>query len=299
LAAYRNRWGFGQDAALSFGVFSILVKQVRLWVMESAVDWHGARALLEWQIELGVTETILDQPVDRYALPSKLMTVDAAKSVAATGTGPAGGPVTRASAGPDPVAVAVAAAGVAQTLPALREALAGYDHCSLKQGARNLVFSDGNPKARVMVIGEAPGRDEDRVGRPFAGHEGQFLDKMLLTIGLDRTATEVARGVYMVTVLPWRPPQNRDLRAEDMAMMEPFFAPHVALAAPDVIVLMGNLSCQAALGTRGIARLRGTWTTAWGRPALPMLLPGMVLRTPEAKRDAWADLLALRAHLEE
>ena len=102
----------------------------------------------------------------------------------------------------------------------------------------------------------------------------------------------------MVTVLPWRPPQNRDFQSEDMAMMVPFMARHVALAAPDVIVLMGNLSCQAALGVRGIARLRGTWTTAWGRPALPMMAPGMVLRSPEAKREAWADLLALRAHLE-
>ena len=183
-------------------------------------------------------------------------------------------------------------------MPALREALAGYGHCALKQGARNLVFSDGNPKARVMVIGEAPGRDEDRAVRPFVGHEGQFLDKMLAAINLDLAASEVERGVYMVTVLPWRPPQNRDFQSEDMAMMVPFVARHVALAAQDVIVLMGNLSCQAALGVRGIARLRGTWTTAWGRPALPMMAPGMVLRSPEAKREALADLLALRAHLE-
>ena len=270
--------------------------------MESAIDWHGARALLEWQIELGVTETILDQPVDRYALASKLVNPAEDKlpatSGAKSGTHPAGGPVARPPGDPDPVAVAVEVAGAARTLPALREALAGYGHCALKQGARNLVFSDGNPKARVMVIGEAPGRDEDRAGRPFVGHEGQFLDKMLAAINLDRAASEVERGVYMVTVLPWRPPQNRDFQSEDMAMMVPFMARHVALAAPDVIVLMGNLSCQAALGVRGIARLRGTWTTALGRPALPMMAPGMVLRSPEAKREAWADLLALRAHLE-
>ena len=258
--------------------------------MESAIDWHGARALLEWQIELGVTETILDQPVNRYALQAKPSGAVVAK--------PTGGPAARAPVGPDPVAVAEAAAAEAQTLPDLRAALAGFGHCALQQGARNLVFADGDPAARVMVIGEAPGRDEDRTGRPFVGQEGQFLDKMLGAIDLSRAATDAGRGVYMVNVLPWRPPQNRDPRPEDIAMMVPFLARHVALAAPDVILLLGNLSCQVALGTRGIARLRGTWTKAWGRPALPMLSPSMILRKPEAKRDAWADLLALRAYLE-
>ena len=258
--------------------------------MESAIDWHGARALLEWQIELGVTETILDQPVNRYALQAKPSGGVVAK--------PTGGPAARAPVGPDPVAVAEAAAAAAQTLPDLRAALAGFGHCALQQGARNLVFADGDPAARVMVIGEAPGRDEDRTGRPFVGQEGQFLDKMLGAIDLSRAATDAGRGVYMVNVLPWRPPQNRDPRPEDIAMMVPFLARHVALAAPDVILLLGNLSCQVALGTRGIARLRGAWTKAWGRPALPMLSPSMILRKPEAKRDAWADLLVLRAYLE-
>ena len=122
--------------------------------MESAIDWHGARALLEWQIELGVTETILDQPVNRYALQ--------AKPSGGVVTKPTGGPVARAPVGPDPVAVAEAAAAAAQTLPDLRAALAGFGHCALQQGARNLVFAGGDSAARVMVIGEAPGRDEDR-----------------------------------------------------------------------------------------------------------------------------------------
>ena len=168
----------------------------------------------------------------------------------------------------------------------------------LKMGARNLVFFDGNPAARVMIIGEAPGRDEDMQGKPFVGRAGQLLDRMLAAIGMARHADDPARAVYITNVLPWRPPQNRDPTPEEIAMLLPFVQRHVELVDPELVVLMGNTSCQAGLGRRGITRLRGTWTQAYGRPALPMFHPAGLLRNPHNKRHAWADLLELQARLE-
>jgi DNA polymerase len=181
----------------------------------------------------------------------------------------------------------------------LRQALATYEHCELKRGARSLVFADGNPAARVMIVGEAPGRDEDAEGRPFVGRAGQLLDRMFAAIGLSRDATESARSIYITNVMVWRPPQNREPTASEIAMMVPFLERHVALADPAVIVTMGNIPLAALLGTRGITRLRGQWATAFGRPVLPMFHPAYLLRNPEAKREAWADLLELQARLRE
>lgn len=261
--------------------------------MESPLDPDTALALLAWQIELGATEAIGDAPVDRYSLavetprPAQAAAAPAAPSAPATH-------VPRA----DPVAVAGAAARAAGSLADLAAALAAFEHCELKRGARSLVFADGNPAARVMILGEAPGREEDAQGKPFVGRAGQLLDRMLAAIGLSRAAEDPARAVYITNVLPWRPPRNRDPTPPEIAMLLPFVARHVELAAPEVVVPMGNTSCQAALGRRGIGRLRGTWTQAWGRPALPMFHPAGLLRNPHNKRFAWADLLALRARLE-
>ena len=179
----------------------------------------------------------------------------------------------------------------------LRAAIAAYDHCALKPGAKSLVFADGNPAARVLILGEAPGRDEDREGRPFVGRAGQLLDRMLAAIDLDRSADTPESAVYITNVLPWRPPQNRDPEPEEIAMMLPFVEKHVDLVNPDIIVLMGNIACRAAIKKQGILRLRGQWTQAFGRPALPMTHPAYLLRQPHAKRDAWADLLSLKAKL--
>lgn len=262
--------------------------------MESALDHPTARALLEWQIELGVTEAIGDVPVDRYALSE-------ARPRPATAADPPPAPASHVpapDAGADPVAAAKAAAGTARDLAALRDALAAFEHCEIKRGARNLVFADGNPAARVMIVGEAPGRDEDMQGKPFVGRAGRLLDRMLAEIGLDRASGTPERAVYITNVLPWRPPQNRDPRPEEIAMLLPFVERHVALAGPDIVVLMGNTSCQAALKRQGITRLRGTWVEAYGRPALPMFHPAGLLRNPHNKRHAWADLLELQARLE-
>jgi len=261
--------------------------------MESTLRPHDALASLVWQIELGATEAICDAPINRYDLPDKV----AKPTAAPKAEGRPAAPVAPESS--DPVAVARASATAAQDRDALRAALGAYPHCDLKRGARNLVFCDGNPAARVMIIGEAPGRDEDLQGLPFVGRAGQLLDRMLAAIGLSRGADAPQEAVYITNVLPWRPPQNRDPSTEEIAMMRPFVARHVDLIAPDLIVLMGNISCDAGLGKRGITRLRGTWAEAYGKPALPMFHPAYLLRTPAAKREAWADLLALKARLRE
>lgn len=256
--------------------------------MESALDWHTAKALLEWQVELGATEAILDAPVNRFELE--------APKPAPVALTPSAAPIPPQE--DDPVAISQEMAAKAQTLDALKAAMAGYEHCELRRGARNLVFSDGAPSARVMIVGEAPGRDEDRQGRPFVGRAGQLLDRMLAAIDLDRGSDAPESAVYITNVLPWRPPQNRDPRPDEIAMLLPFLRRHIELVAPDVLVIMGNISCQALLGRKGITRLRGQWTEAQGRPALPMFHPAYLLRQPHAKREAWADLLALRAKLE-
>ncbi len=260
--------------------------------MGTQIDFETAKALLAWQVELGATEAIGDVPIDRYALP-------VAPKVAAGAARPNGArdttsvlPVAPAQ---DPVSVATASAQV-DSLAALRAALAAFDLCELKKGAQNLVFADGVPGARVMVIGEAPGRDEDAQGVPFVGRAGQLLDAMLGAIDLGRDRN-IENAVYITNILPWRPPQNRDPKPDEIAMMLPFLKRHVDLAQPEMIIAMGNISCQALLGRKGITRLRGTWVEALGLPCLPMFHPAYLLRNPLAKRETWADLIAVRHRL--
>lgn len=257
--------------------------------MEST-EFHHALALLNWQIELGGTEAICDAPVDRYKLPDKLAKPAKETSKAVTASAAVVEPKAV-----DAVAEAQAAAQTAADLDDLRNALAAFEHCALKRGARNLVFSDGKAGAPVMIVGEAPGRDEDREGRPFVGRAGQLLDRMLAAIDMGRESDKAP--VYITNVLPWRPPQNRDPSAEEIAMMRPFVLRHIALAKPQVVVIMGNISAQALMGKRGITRLRGHWTEVEDVPALPMFHPAYLLRSPAAKREAWADLLSLKGQL--
>ncbi len=148
-----------------------------------------------------------------------------------------------------------------------------------------------------MIVGEAPGREEDEKGKPFVGAAGRLLDRMFGAIGLGRAEDDPDRGLYITNVLPWRPPRNRDPEPDEIAMLMPFVRRHVELADPEVLVCMGNISCGALLGRRGVTRLRGKWTEALGRPALPMFHPAYLLRTPSAKRETWADLLSLQARL--
>lgn len=259
--------------------------------MESSEFYH-ALALLDWQAELGATEAIGDAPVDRFALPDKIVKPALTSAPAAA---PESVSLPQAAPAVDPVDEAQRAAAAATDLDGLRAALAAFEHCALKKGARNLVFSDGVPGAPVMIVGEAPGRDEDREGRPFVGRAGQLLDRMLAAIDMGRAHAQ--HPVYITNVLPWRPPQNRDPSAEEIAMMRPFVERHIALAKPKALIIMGNISAQALLGKRGITRLRGHWVEAAGCATLPMFHPAYLLRTPSAKREAWADLLSLKARM--
>jgi DNA polymerase len=252
---------------------------------------HAALAALAWQVDLGVDEVIGDAPLNRYELPETVRPAVVAQPKAV-----ATAPVAEGQA-VDPVAVAKAAAMAAHSLDALREAISGFDLCELKRGARNTVFADGNPKARVLILGEAPGREEDLEGRPFVGRAGQLLDRMFAAIGLARTSPDSEAALYITNVMPWRPPGNRDPEPAEIAMMRPFVERHIALVDPEVIVVMGNTPLLALTGQKGILRARGNWSTVLGKPLLPMTHPAYLLRNPIAKREAWADLLALKQKL--
>jgi uracil-DNA glycosylase family 4 len=271
---------------------------------------QAALAALQWQLEMGVTEVIGDTPFNAYDLPDRAPWLPPAQGQGAAVPARGGAPkaaepyvpqiseAERAAQASDAaVAEAQARAAGAGSLDALREAMAGYDHCELKRGARNLVFADGRAGARVLVLGEAPGREEDLEGRPFVGAAGQLLDRMFAAIGLSRDNPDLERALYITNVIPWRPPGNRDPSPEEIAMMRPFVERHIELAAPEIVVLMGNVPCSAVLGAKGILRLRGTWTTALGLPVMPMAHPAYLLRNPVAKREAWADLLQIQAKL--
>ena len=263
--------------------------------MTLVIDWHLARALLEWQVELGVTDAVLAAPVDRLSVVSPVG--DSARAAAPAQTA---APLIVNAAAPaeDAAALAAQIAADAPDLPTLAGALADFSLCDLKRGARTCVFADGNPKARVMIVGDGPGPEDDRAGLPFVGPAGRLLDQMFAAIGLTRSSPDPAHALYLTHALPWRVAANHDPTPAEMAMLRPFLQRHIALIQPDFLVLMGNLACEALLARRGIRQLRGTWVEAQGVPALPMLPPDDLLRHPLAKREAWADLLTLNARLQ-
>ncbi len=267
-------------------------------------DAAAVLALLRWHVEMGADEAVADEPVNRLAPPAP-PPARAARPAAA-----APPPATRAIAAAPPAAFAAAPGEAAQsarllaagadTIAALEAAIAGFEGCALKRTATSTVIADGNPAAPVMIIGEAPGADEDRIGRPFVGRAGQLLDRMLAAIGLDR------QGVLITNAIYWRPPGNRTPTTEEIAACLPFVLRHVALVQPKVLVLAGGTAARALLPPGpGITRLRGRWfdlaIPGLDRPVptLPMFHPSFLLRTPERKREAWHDLLALRARLDE
>ncbi len=194
---------------------------------------------------------------------------------------------------------AAALAAACTTTAALRATIAGFEGCALRDTATHLVFADGNPAARIMLVGEAPGAEEDRAGLPFVGASGQLLDRMLASIGLDRTK------VLITNILPWRPPGNRTPSETEIAVCLPFVLRHIALVAPEVLLLLGATTVRAITGnTQGIRRLRGQWQSLalpdLDRPiaCLPTYHPAYLLRTPLAKREAWADLLELQTRID-
>ncbi|MFQ5347662.1 MAG: uracil-DNA glycosylase family protein [Rhodothalassiaceae bacterium] len=262
----------------------------------------GPAALLAWYERAGVDEAIGESPVDRFARPA-MPPPPAARVAAAAPHGPAprpAGTTVRAVTAPAALSEEAAArAAACTTLDELREAIATFEGCSLKQTAMNTVFADGVPGAPVMLVGEAPGADEDRQGKPFVGAAGRLLDRMLASIGLDRR-----RNAYISNILPWRPPGNRKPTPVETALCLPFIRRHIALARPQILVLLGGTAATALLETtQGITRLRGRWTRfengAIALDCLPMFHPAYLLRSPQAKAQAWQDLLALESFLRE
>jgi uracil-DNA glycosylase len=288
-----------------------------------------ALALLQWQIEMGADEAIGAAAIDHFALPSPPPALRATSpikgeafptpspsmgegGVGVTPAPAASRPSQARSAAPvapprsltesaaEPAQSARALAARAETIDQLAAIVAGFDACPLKRTATNTVFADGNPEAPVMIIGEAPGADEDRLGKPFVGRAGQLLDRMLAAISLDRT------GVQITNVIYWRPPGNRKPTAQEIASCLPFVFRHIVLSRPKVLVLAGGTAASSLLDmAEGITRLRGRWFDLAipgldaKLPTLPMFHPAFLLRTPERKREAWRDLLALKAKLTE
>lgn len=253
------------------------------------MEFWSAKAALDWQVEMGADEAIGDEAIDRYALEVKKPAPKAKAAPDAPSVMPEAPKV-------DPVAVARDAANAAQDLAGLKAAMTAFELCDLKVAARNLVFSDGVAGAPVMIITDAPDREEDKAGAMFVGRSGVLLDKMLAAIGLGR-ASEAP--VYIAPVLPWNPAQNGDASLGDLAMMRPFLERHIELSAPKILILMGNGPCQTLLGKSGMTRMRGRWTDAMSRPAIPMFAPSYLLTNVGAKRDAWVDLLSLKARLRD
>ncbi len=203
------------------------------------------------------------------------------------------------------IGAAKSAAAAAGTLDELRAAVEAFGGCALKETATNTVFADGAARARVMFIGEAPGAEEDRIGKPFVGASGQLLDRMLSWIGLTRQ-----ENAYITNILFWRPPGNRDPSSEEIALCLPFVHRHIELLNPAILVMLGGPSAKSLLGrTDGITRMRGRWFE-FRTPsmverktapiaALPLFHPAYLLRQPAQKREAWRDLLAIKARLAE
>lgn len=255
-------------------------------------------AMLQWYEAAGVDMAVGEEPVDRFAQSAIVPAVPrTAPAPAAMRDAPPQPAIAASGADADPE-TARALAAKAQTLDSLRETLENFDGCGLKLRATNLVFADGNPEAEIMLVGEAPGRDEDLQGKPFVGRSGQLLDRMLKSIGLDRTK------VYIANTVPWRPPGNRTPAPSEVAVCLPFLHRQIELVAPKVLVTLGGASASTLFETTvGITRIRGQWRdlTINGHTmrAIATLHPAYLLRQPAAKRLAWQDLLAVRKALNE
>lgn len=286
--------------------------------------------LLAWSLAMGADEAIGDVAVDRFAeserraqalaakrqqpapaaapRPAPQIQPTAAKPVAAAPVNRQLDPIVLPKAAPvldgglsAAIEAARVAAAAADTLEALRDAVMAFEGCGLKKTATNTVFADGVPEGGLMLIGEAPGADEDRLGKPFVGVSGQLLDRMLAAIGRSRQA-----DAYITNTLFWRPPGNRKPTESEIAICRPFVERHIALVRPRLLVLVGGTASAAMLpGSVGITRLRGQWlslqVSGLVEPvqAIAMYHPSFLLRSPERKREAWADLLSIKSKLED
>jgi len=279
---------------------------------------HDRSSLIEqlaWQHAMGIDEILLDMPApDQSVAMSALLSppLSSASPAVSTDHDPGAPPIHQAPAIDIPVASQPSVPPVTPAIQSpdqsamlasitelgtLRTALEMLDGCALRHTASNMIFADGNPGARLMVIGDVPGRDEDRVGLPLVGTDGQLFDRMLASIGLSRA------DIYLVPLIPWRPPGNRTPTAEEMALLLPWLYRHVQLAAPERLLLLGGVTAKAVLPPAGgILKLRGRWHDIdYGdgrpRPTLATLHPAYLSRSPAQKRLAFVDLVALAGKL--
>lgn len=295
---------------------------VRAMIVPEA-DQLAPEALLRWYLEAGVDEAVGEEPLDRYALSAARAVAPASPAPASQAprlgarpearfadappawspAPPSGGGGALAALADSPRQAAQSAAhmaAAATSLEDLRRALDSFEGCPLKATATHTVFADGNPGGALMVVGEAPGRDEDRLGLPFVGESGRLLDKMLASIGQTRDT------FYITNVLPWRPPGNRTPTDAEVAVCLPFLERHIELVQPKVLLLVGGLAAKTIFARpEGIMKLRGRWHAhatpglSHPIPALATFHPAYLLRSPAQKRLAWRDLLELKQKLRE
>jgi len=267
--------------------------------------------MLRWLADMGADEAIGDCPVNRYVEPQFAPAAPPPATPARPDPQPPAPPRPAVAAAPELLAPSQGAedaretAATATTLEELRAALEAFEGCALRFTATNTVFSDGNPDAHVMFIGEAPGVEEDRQGKPFVGASGKLLDRMLQAIGLSR-AGHGPEGAYISNVLFWRPPGNRSPTTAEIAACLPFIRRHIELVKPKILVYLGGTAAKTMLDTpQGIVRLRGKWSDHFTPgldhpiPAIPTFHPAYLLRTPGQKREAWLDFLSIKKKLSE
>jgi DNA polymerase len=253
------------------------------------VPAQDSLSALAWLVEAGADEAMGDAPADRFVSRPPVQPAKPSVPVAARTPAP---PKAVPPLESDSIGTAIELARDANSLAELKAALEGFEGCALKRSATNTVFADGNPANRIMFIGEAPGRDEDKQGLPFVGRAGKLLDKMMAAIHLDRTTA------YITNVINWRPPDNRDPSPEEAAMCLPFLRRHIELVNPEVMILLGAVAVRHVMGrSDGIMKTRGRWLdySVNGRmvPVMPTLHPAYLLRQPAHKKLAWRDLQAI------
>lgn len=260
----------------------------------------AAFSALRWLFEAGADEAICETPVNRFRpaaielgrhQPRENARIRESRPVQI-------GSAQQCAKDVDHIGRAMELAAACSALPELRLALEAFDGCALKQHATTTVFADGTPEKRILLIGEAPGRDEDLEGRPFVGRAGKLLDKMLASVGLDRKT-----NVYITNVLNWRPPNNREPSPEEAAACLPFLRRHIELVDPAIMILLGAVSVRHVMGrNEGIMKLRGTWLEYYVNdrmvPVMPILHPAYLLRRPADKKLAWRDLQAIAVKIQ-
>jgi DNA polymerase len=276
--------------------------------MNQAIAREDLESLLRWYVDQGIDESIGEDAVDRFAAPppqaapppiqQQAPAAPTPIRPAAAAPAPLRGPVPIES--PQLVEDARALAQRCNSVEELEAAVRAFEGCALKRTAKNTVFADGVVGSPVMIVGEAPGADEDRLGKPFVGVSGQLMDRMFDAIGMSRE-----RDLYITNILFWRPPGNRTPTLAEQAICMAFTRRHIELARPKVLVLAGGTAAKSVLDTtEGIMRLRGKWTSlalddGSAVPTLPTFHPAYLLRTPASKRQSWSDLLSLDKKLRE